>query len=97
YTRRSVEGLSIFMFIFAALGNLTYTLCIFTNPLSSKKGSSYLREAVPYILGSIGTLSFDLVVFIQWLAWRDPERRKFRRSQNYSECEIEYQQVPSVR
>ncbi|CAG8598681.1 13154_t:CDS:2 [Cetraspora pellucida] len=97
YTRRSVEGLSIFMFIFAALGNLTYTLCIFTNPLVSKN-SAFLHEVVPYILGSVGTLSFDTVVFIQWLAWRDPERRKFRRrSQNYSDCEIEYQQVPSIR
>ncbi|CAG8553891.1 14514_t:CDS:2 [Cetraspora pellucida] len=94
---RSVEGLSIFMFIFAALGNLTYTLCIFTNPLTSKN-SAFLHEVVPYILGSVGTLSFDTVVFVQWLAWRDPERRKFRRrSQNYSDCEIEYQQVPSIR
>ncbi|CAG8684552.1 15370_t:CDS:2, partial [Dentiscutata heterogama] len=52
YTRRSVEGLSIFMFIFAALGNLTYTLYIFTNPEAIKNPSS-LREAVPYILGSV--------------------------------------------
>ncbi|CAG8661769.1 27559_t:CDS:2 [Dentiscutata erythropus] len=94
YTRRSVEGLSIFMFIFAALGNLTYTLYIFTNPEATKNPSS-LREAVPYILGSVGTLSFDTVVFLQWLMWRDPEHRKFRRSKNYSESDTE--QVPNVR
>ncbi|RIB05492.1 PQ loop repeat-domain-containing protein [Gigaspora rosea] len=96
YTRRSVEGLSIFMFIFAALGNLTYTSYIFTSP-SASKDPSFLPEAVPYILGSVGTLSFDFVVFLQWLMWRDPENRKFRRSQHYSENDIEYQQVPNVR
>jgi len=95
YTRRSVEGLSIFMFIFAALGNLTYTLYIFTSP-SASKDPSFLPKAVPYILGSVGTLSFDFVVFLQWLMWRDPENRKFR-SQHYSESDIEYQQVPNVR
>ncbi|CAG8481162.1 4876_t:CDS:2 [Scutellospora calospora] len=93
---KSVEGLSILLFIFAALANLAYTLCILTNPLASKD-TSFLREAVPYILGAIGTLSFDSVVFLQWLAWRDPDRRKFRRSQSYSRSEIDYQQVPNVR
>ncbi|CAG8560177.1 14378_t:CDS:2 [Acaulospora morrowiae] len=75
YVRRSVEGLSIFMFIFAALGNLTYTISIFTNPIASSD-PKYLHEAVPYILGSVGTLAFDVTIFLQWCAWRDPGRRR---------------------
>ncbi|CAG8469790.1 1496_t:CDS:2 [Diversispora eburnea] len=65
YTRRSVEGLSIFMFIFAALGNLSYTLSIFTHPLA-KTSQEYLYEQIPYVLGSIGTLAFDVTIFLQW-------------------------------
>lgn len=75
YSRRSVEGLSICMFIFAALGNLTYTTSIFANP-KAESDPNYLREAVPYILGSVGTLAFDVTIFLQWCVWRDPERRK---------------------
>ncbi|CAG8514128.1 2733_t:CDS:2, partial [Acaulospora colombiana] len=42
--------------------------------------SKYLREAIPYILGSVGTLAFDVTIFLQWCAWRDPERRKSIRN-----------------
>ncbi|CAI2163452.1 15406_t:CDS:2 [Funneliformis geosporum] len=81
YTRSSVEGLSVFMFIFAALGNLNYTLSIFTNP---SKSESYLREAFPFILGSVGTLMFDVTIFLQWCIWRDAEPRKKSRRSIYS-------------
>ncbi|KAF0474738.1 PQ-loop-domain-containing protein [Gigaspora margarita] len=70
YKRRSVEGLSIFMFAFAALGNLTYTTSIFSNPLANTN-PTYLKESFPYVLGSIGTLIFDLTIFLQWYYWKD--------------------------
>ncbi|RHZ84795.1 hypothetical protein Glove_74g108 [Diversispora epigaea] len=78
YTRRSVEGLSIFMFIFAALGNLSYTLSIFTHPLA-KTSQEYLHEQIPYVLGSIGTLAFDVTIFLQWCAWKN-QNHYHRRS-----------------
>lgn len=57
------------MFFWAAMGNLTYTLSILNsadavNPETSRK---FLREAVPYVLGSSGTLMFDVSIFVQWL------------------------------
>ncbi|KAF9404978.1 hypothetical protein BGZ94_003833, partial [Podila epigama] len=69
FKRKSVQGLSILMFFWAAMGNLTYTLSILnsaeaTNPETSRK---FLREAVPYVLGSSGTLMFDVSIFGQWL------------------------------
>ncbi|CAH1759279.1 2941_t:CDS:2 [Entrophospora sp. SA101] len=67
---KSVEGLSIVMFIFAALGNLTYTMSIFTNPLASSD-PLFLIDKIPYILGSVGTLSFDVTIFLQWCVWKD--------------------------
>lgn len=64
FKRHSVEGLAIALFLCAAGGNLTYTLSIFTNPHQTRES---LLEAVPYILGSAGTLMFDLTIFLQYL------------------------------
>ncbi|KAI8393829.1 PQ loop repeat-domain-containing protein [Radiomyces spectabilis] len=66
FRRRSVEGLSMALFFFAAMGNLTYTLSIFTNPHATRQS---LLEAVPYIMGSAGTLMFDTVIFGQYLTY----------------------------
>ncbi|KAF9355720.1 hypothetical protein BGX26_006229 [Mortierella sp. AD094] len=69
FKRKSVQGLSILMFFWAAMGNLTYSLSILNsadavNPDTRQK---FLREAVPYLLGSSGTLMFDVSIFAQWL------------------------------
>ncbi|KAI9310230.1 PQ loop repeat-domain-containing protein [Dichotomocladium elegans] len=64
FCRRSVEGLSMALFLCAAVGNLTYTLGIFVNPHQTRQS---LLEAVPYIVGSAGTLFFDLSVYGQYL------------------------------
>jgi len=99
YTRRSVEGLSVFMFIFAALGNLSYSTSIFINP-ELGTDPEYLRREVPYILGSIGTLMFDATILVQWFILRDPEHRhrrrrsKSRRSVSYNSDNIGYHQLP---
>ena len=83
------------MFIFAALGNLTYTMSILLNGT----GPEYLREELPYILGSVGTLIFDVTIFIQWCILRDPEHRHkrglSRRSINYSNDNLGYQRLPT--
>ncbi|ORY98517.1 PQ loop repeat-domain-containing protein [Syncephalastrum racemosum] len=63
FFHRSVDGLSMALFLCAAAGNLTYTLSIFTNPHQTRQS---LLEAVPYILGSAGTLLFDLTIYIQY-------------------------------
>lgn len=63
FRRRSVEGLSMALFFFAAMGNLTYVLSIFTNPHATR---ATMLEAVPYIIGSAGTLLFDATIFSQY-------------------------------
>jgi uncharacterized protein with PQ loop repeat len=97
YTRKSVEGLSVFMFLFAALGNLSYATSIFINP-ELGTNPKYLRKEVPYILGSVGTLMFDVTILIQWFILRDPEhrhrRRRSRRSVSYDSDSIGYHQLP---
>ncbi|KAG0027556.1 hypothetical protein BGZ81_005482 [Podila clonocystis] len=69
FQRKSVQGLSILMFFWAAMGNLTYTLSILNSAdaVSPETSRKFLREAVPYVLGSSGTLMFDVSIFGQWL------------------------------
>jgi hypothetical protein len=52
FMRKSVEGLSIFLFFFAFCGNLTYVASILLNPAGSASPSDaghYLLEALPYV------------------------------------------------
>ncbi|KAL0090617.1 PQ loop repeat-domain-containing protein [Phycomyces blakesleeanus] len=64
FRRRSVEGLSMALFFFAAMGNLTYCLSIFTNPHATRQS---IIESVPYIIGSAGTLMFDGTIYAQYM------------------------------
>lgn len=50
------------LFLCAAAGNLTYTLGILLNPNQNRQT---MLEAIPYILGSAGTLVFDVTIYIQ--------------------------------
>lgn len=68
YKRASVAGLSIWLFIFAVLGNATYTASIFLKSTDQK----FLMKSLPYILGSSGTLLFDLTIFGQYLYFQAP-------------------------
>ncbi|ORX39935.1 PQ loop repeat-domain-containing protein [Kockovaella imperatae] len=49
FTRRSVEGLSMYLFLFAFLGNTFYVISILVNPGASNPSESthYLLEALP--------------------------------------------------
>ncbi|CAG8480880.1 7678_t:CDS:2 [Diversispora eburnea] len=65
YKRKSVKGLSMTMFILIVLGNITYSLSIFTNPLVFFD-LTFIRSEIPYFISSLGTLTFDTVIFLQW-------------------------------
>ncbi|KAL1406812.1 hypothetical protein Q8F55_006221 [Vanrija albida] len=65
FQRKSVEGLSILLFIFAFLGNVAYVASIAFRPAPPGEGAHYLLKALPYLLGSGGTLLFDLTIMIQ--------------------------------
>jgi len=76
--RGSVEGLSIALFIFAASGNITYTMSIIINPNATQQS---MRAALPYVLGSAGTLMFDFTIFVQW--WYYTSLYKHGRRRGY--------------
>ncbi|KAJ6547677.1 PQ loop repeat-domain-containing protein [Mycena capillaripes] len=77
YVRKSVEGLSMFLFIFAFLGNSFYVASILTSEkahLPPPASSEFLRESLPYLLGSGGVLMFDVTIVSQSLIYRRPRR-----------------------
>ena len=63
---RSVEGLSPLLFIFSVLGNLTYGLSIFMNDTGS---DTYMMDHLPWLVGSLGTLGFDVVLLVLTLKY----------------------------
>ncbi|ODQ81627.1 hypothetical protein BABINDRAFT_159894 [Babjeviella inositovora NRRL Y-12698] len=67
HKRRTTSGLSIYLFIAALLGNITYTVSLLTSPnAQGKYGNDFLYLELPYLLGSCGTVGFDLFLLGQW-------------------------------
>ncbi|KAH9901390.1 PQ loop repeat-domain-containing protein [Cubamyces lactineus] len=91
YVRKSVEGLSIYLFIFAFLGNFFYVASILTSPnlqLPEPEAAAFIRQSIPYLLGSGGTLMFDVTIVAQSLIYRPKALSRGRRtSRTYSEEE----------
>ncbi|KAJ7109478.1 PQ loop repeat-domain-containing protein [Mycena epipterygia] len=69
FVRKSVEGLSMYLFIFAFLGNSFYVASILSSDVF------VLRESLPYLLGSGGTLVFDVTIVGQSVIYRRAPRR----------------------
>lgn len=71
------------LFVAAFLGNLFYTLSIVVSPLAWPSESQYaddarafLLGALPFLIGSAGTLCFDVAIVAQWAYYR-PTRSLF--------------------
>ncbi|PKI84816.1 hypothetical protein MVES_001199 [Malassezia vespertilionis] len=70
YQRKSVRGLSILLFVLALIGNVLYSTSILTNPkIETAERRKFLLESFPFLLGSMGTVIFDLVIILQWWMW----------------------------
>lgn len=63
--KKSVEGLSIALFFCTILGNLTYGASILMRhpPLDTH----FYASTLPYIVGSLGVLMFDLMILGQFV------------------------------
>ncbi|KAI0721087.1 PQ loop repeat-domain-containing protein [Cerioporus squamosus] len=90
YVRKSVEGLSVYLFIFAFLGNFFYVASILTSPnlqLPEPQADAFIRESIPYLLGSGGTLMFDVTIVTQAFLYSHKAARGRRPSHSYNEEE----------
>ncbi|GLB34871.1 putative repeated motif containing protein [Lyophyllum shimeji] len=78
YVRKSVEGLSMYLFVFAFLGNVFYVASILSSPnmrLPAPESTTFIKESIPYLLGSAGTLIFDITIVAQSFVYRPRHRR----------------------
>ncbi|KAA8644808.1 hypothetical protein EYZ11_009332 [Aspergillus tanneri] len=62
YYDRSCEGLSLLFFILSLMGNLTYGAGILCH--STEK--NYVVTNIPWLIGSLGTMIEDIIIFIQF-------------------------------
>ncbi|XP_075948815.1 lysosomal amino acid transporter 1 homolog [Anarhichas minor] len=71
FKRKSTEGVSFFLFALVILGNSTYGLSVLLkNPDEGQGEKSYMIHHLPWLIGSLGTLSLDLIICIQFLIYR---------------------------
>lgn len=90
YRRKSTEALSLLFIMYACLGNITYDMSIFTfspqthcvdGPGRCEEGEAgaiyrrYLAINASWIVGSLGALLLDLIVFTQFFLYSGDERK----------------------
>ncbi|KAI5809691.1 vacuolar membrane PQ loop repeat protein [Peziza echinospora] len=66
YQKKSCEGLSALFFILSLLGNITYGAGI----LFHSTEREYILNNLPWLIGSLGTMAEDIVIFIQFHIYR---------------------------
>ncbi|XP_051282096.1 lysosomal amino acid transporter 1 homolog isoform X1 [Dicentrarchus labrax] len=71
FKRKSTEGVSYFLFALVILGNTTYGMSVLLkNPDRGQGEKSYLIHHLPWLIGSLGTLSLDLIISLQFIIYR---------------------------
>ncbi|KAH6630376.1 PQ loop repeat-domain-containing protein [Chaetomium sp. MPI-SDFR-AT-0129] len=70
YHSKSCEGLSLLFFLLSLTGNFTYGASV----ISYSQERDYFLRAVPWLLGSLGTIVEDCIIFVQFRIY-SPERQ----------------------
>lgn len=66
FKRKSTEGVSFILFALVILGNTTYGLSVLLkNPDDGQGERSYVIHHLPWLIGSLGTLSLDVIVSLK--------------------------------
>ncbi|XP_073675576.1 lysosomal amino acid transporter 1 homolog [Garra rufa] len=75
FMRKSTEGVSFFLFALVILGNTTYGISVLLkNPDPGTGEASYIIHHLPWLIGSLGTLSLDLIISVQFMMYRKSPR-----------------------
>ncbi|KAM7536128.1 hypothetical protein Aperf_G00000099702 [Anoplocephala perfoliata] len=85
WTRKSTEGLSLFLFVLAVLGNTFYACQIFIKSTELY----FILSSLPWILGSLGMLVFDFIIFTQFFRYRHNKGLKQDKAEEVSSIEDE--------
>ncbi|XP_051509499.1 lysosomal amino acid transporter 1 homolog [Myxocyprinus asiaticus] len=75
FCRKSTEGVSFFLFALVILGNTTYGISVLLkNPDRGQGETSYIVHHLPWLIGSLGTLSLDLLISVQFMMYSKSPR-----------------------
>lgn len=83
YVRKSVKGLSLYLFVFAFLGNFFYVCSLLSSPPAHAPppiSTDFFKESIPYLLGSGSTFVFDVTIVSQFAVYRVRKPRQRGRS-----------------
>ena len=64
-------GLSLLFFLLSLTGNLTYGVSL----VAYSQERKYLLNALPFLLGSVGTIVEDCIIFVQFRMYSTNKRR----------------------
>ncbi|KAF4467103.1 hypothetical protein FALBO_6028 [Fusarium albosuccineum] len=70
YREKSCEGLALLFFMLSLTGNLTYGISL----VAYSQDKKYLMNALPWLLGSLGTIAEDVIIFIQFRLYSNADR-----------------------
>lgn len=65
-------GLAVLFFMLSLTGNLTYGVSL----VAFSQQKKYLLNALPFLLGSLGTIVEDCVIFVQFRLYSDSKRSR---------------------
>lgn len=75
FQRKSTEGVSFFLFALVILGNTTYGISVLLkNPDPGQGEASYIIHHLPWLIGSLGTLSLDIIISVQFMIYSKSPR-----------------------
>ncbi|NWX87572.1 LAAT1 protein, partial [Nothoprocta ornata] len=71
YKRKSTVGVSYWLFALVMLGNALYGASVLLkNPEPGQSPADYVLHHLPWLVGSLGVLSLDVIISCQFLAYR---------------------------
>ncbi|KAG0670085.1 hypothetical protein C6P45_002880 [Maudiozyma exigua] len=94
YKRKSCVGISLLFFLFACLGNILFIISLLVISLDHQ----YLMINFSWLLGSVGTLSMDLTIFIQFFIYdeQNSSLQQTKRTADYSNISLSKKKQPGV-
>ncbi|EXJ77720.1 hypothetical protein A1O3_09949 [Capronia epimyces CBS 606.96] len=69
---KSCEGLSLLFFVLSLMGNATYGAGI----LFHSTDRAYVQKNLPWLIGSLGTMAEDVMIFAQFHMYREREKSR---------------------
>ncbi|KAF7561432.1 hypothetical protein G7046_g2706 [Stylonectria norvegica] len=70
YREKSCEGLALLFFMLSLTGNFTYGVSL----VAYSQDKTYLLNATPWLLGSLGTIAEDAIIFVQFRLYSSNDR-----------------------